>query len=141
MIRRFLTVTVATVLALLVTGTAAQAANPHESQNNPIRCVLNADNSVTCAGTVVGLGNQVVTARVEADFACATRRSGHQPGGHLQSDSEPIATRNGQITFSETAGPARCPRGLNPVVGDTATVTLFSSSGEALFTKRVPIQS
>ena len=141
MFRRVLTVAIASVLALLVTGTAAQAANPHESQNDPIRCVLNTNNSVTCAGTVVGLGNQVVTARVEADFACATRRSGHQPGGHLQSDSEPIATRNGQISFSETAGPARCPRGLNPVVGDTATVTLYSVSGDVLYTTSVPIQS
>ena len=117
---------------VLSTGTAS-AASPHEVTKDPITCVLNADSTVTCSGSVAGLGNQAVIARVDVDFACATRGNANQPGGHLQSQTEPIKTRNGRITFSVTSGPATCPPGLNPVVGETATVTLLDRAGAVLF--------
>jgi hypothetical protein len=43
------------------------------------------------------------------------------------------------VTFEVVSGPARCPRGLNPVVGDTATVTIEDLDGNVLFEKEVPI--
>jgi hypothetical protein len=127
-------------VGLVLAGTgAAMAARAHEVVNDPITCVLNANNTVTCSGSVAGLGNQAVVAQVDADFACETRPGNNQPGGHIQGKTEPIQTRNGRITFSVTSGPASCPPGLNPVVGDFATVTIFDLQGNALFTKRVRI--
>jgi hypothetical protein len=41
--------------------------------------------------------------------------------------------------LSVDAGPARCPRGLNPVVGPTATVSISDLQGNILFSKQVPI--
>jgi hypothetical protein len=84
---------------------------------------------VTCSGTVSGLGNVTqANSVVEADFACATKRSGHKPGGHLQADSGPLPVTNGSLTFSVTTGPASCPAGLVPTIGDTATVSIFSGN-------------
>ena len=112
---------------------AAQAVSPHEVTQNPITCVLNANQTVTCSGSVAGLGNRAVIAQVDVAFACATRGNAKQPGGHLQSRSGPIQTRNGRIDFSVTTGPAQCPPGLNPVVGNTATVTILDLQGNVLF--------
>ena len=128
----------ALALALAAPG-VARAASPHEVVNNPIVCTLNADQTVTCSGSVAGLGNQAVTVTLEVDFACATRGNENRPGGHLQEVSDPIQPRNGRINFSETTGPADCPPGLNPVVGDTATVTIRNLAGRVLFSKEVTI--
>jgi len=124
---------------LLASPGAAEAVSAHEVVSNPIVCTLNANQTVTCSGSVAGLGNQAVTVTLDVDFACATRGNGNQPGGHLQSVSVPIQPRNGRINFSETTGPAVCPPGLNPVVGDTATVTIKNLAGDVLFTKEVAI--
>jgi hypothetical protein len=97
-------------------------------------CTLNDNQTVTCSGSVAGLGNQPVVAQVDVDFACATRGNAKQPGGHLQAKTGPITPRNGRITFSVTTGPADCPPGLNPVVGDTATVKILSTGDRVLFT-------
>jgi hypothetical protein len=131
------------VLALMVTALAAVpalAANPHEVTNDPIECVLNNNGTVTCSGSVAGLGNRAVIAKVDVAFACATRGNANQPGGHLQSKSGPIQTRNGRITFSVTTGPASCPPGLNPVVGRTATVSILTLGGKVLYTTTVTIR-
>ena len=132
-------IAVLSLMALALAAVPALAVSPHEVTNDPIECVLNDNGTVTCSGSVAGLGNQAVIAQVDADFACETRSGSNRPGGHLQSQSEPIQTRSGRITFSETTGPARCPRGLNPVVGETATVTIFDLAGNVLFTKTEPI--
>ena len=133
MTRRLLALLAGLAAALALTAGTATAASPHEVKNDPITCVLNANNTVTCSGSVAGLGNQAVIARVDVDFACATRGNAKQPGGHLQAQTEPIQTRNGRITFSVTTGPAKCPPGLIPVVGKTATVTLLNRAGAILY--------
>ncbi len=130
------------VLSLIVAAVAAVPAIAaiNEKPQDPIECVLNNNGTVTCSGTVSGLGNvSQVIATVEADFACETRSGSNQPGGHVQGDTDPINVRNGSVTFSVDSGPARCPRGLNPVVGETATVTIFDLEGNVLFTKTEPI--
>jgi hypothetical protein len=139
MLRKIGIIAVLSLIVAAISAVPALAANPHEVTNDPIVCTLNADQTVTCAGSVAGLGNQAVIAQVDADFACETRSGSNQPGGHLQAQSEPIQTRSGRITFSETTGPADCPPGLNPVVGETATVTIFDLAGNVLFTKTEPI--
>jgi hypothetical protein len=133
-------IAVLTLIAAAVVAVPALAANPHESNKNPIECVLNDDNTVTCGGTVSGLGNvNRIVAQVDANFACETRSGSNQPRGHLQGETNPIRVRNGSATFSVDAGPARCPRGLNPVVGPTATVSISDLQGNILFSKQVRI--
>ena len=132
--QRLLTLLAVFATAFALTAGPAAAASAHEVTNDPIRCVLSSNGTtVTCSGSVAGLGNQVVVARVDVKFACATRGNANEPGGHLQAKSNPIQTRNGRITFSVTTGPAKCPPGLIPVVGKTATVTLLNSAGSVLF--------
>ena len=130
---------VLSLMVLAIAAVPALAARPHEVTNNPITCTLNANQTVTCSGSVAGLGNQPVRAVVDVDFACATRGNETQPGGHLQAKSGLITPTNGRINFNLTTGPATCPPGLNPVVGDTATVSIFSAGGTLLFTKTVDI--
>jgi hypothetical protein len=127
-------------MALALAAVPALAARPHEVPNDPITCTLNANQTVTCSGSVAGLGNQPVRAVVDVAFACETRSGSNQPGGHVQGKTGLIQPTNGRITFSDlTTGPATCPRGLNPVVGDTATVSIFSAGGTLLFSKTVDI--
>ena len=128
------------MLLVAFSASVALAVSPHEVTNDPIVCTLDTDQTVTCAGSVAGLGNRAVIAAVDVDFACATRSNENRPGGHLQAQSEPIQTRSGRITFSETTGPADCPPGLNPVVGETATVRILDLAGNVLFTTTIPIE-
>jgi hypothetical protein len=133
---------VLTLIAAAVVAVPALAASPHEVAKNPIECTLSGANNtkVTCTGSVAGLGNvSQVIATVDAKFACETRSGSNQPGGHLQDQTNPINVRNGRVNFSVDSGPARCPRGLNPVVGDTATVSILDLQGNLLFSKEVRI--
>jgi hypothetical protein len=132
-------IAVLSLMALALAAVPVLAANPHEVTNDPIECVLNNNGTVTCSGSVAGLGNQPVRAQVDVDFACATRGNANQPGGHLQAKTGLITPHNGRITFSLTTGPATCPPGLNPVVGETATVSIFSQGGALLFRTTVDI--
>jgi len=126
-------------LGLLFAGTStAFAANPHEVPNNPIVCTSNGT-TVTCSGSVAGLGNEAVIAVVDVDFACQTRPASNNPPGHIQGKSGPIQPRNGRINFSVTTGPATCPPGLNPVIGEFATVSIFDLQGNLLFQTTVRI--
>ena len=128
------------LVGLVAVAGTAQAANPHPVPSNPIVCTLNPDQTVSCAGGIAGLGTGAVTVTVDVAFGCETRSGSNQPGGHVQAVSEPIQPRSGRINFSLTTGPADCPPGLNPVVGDTATITVRSAAtGEVLFTTTVPI--
>jgi|SRR5215208_645911 hypothetical protein len=132
-------IAVLSLMVLALAAVPALAARPHEVTNNPITCTLNDNNTVTCSGSVAGLGNQPVRAVVDVAFACETRSGSNQPGGHIQAKSGLITPTNGRINFRLTTGPATCPPGLNPVVGDTATVSIFSAGGTLLFRKTVDI--
>ena len=122
------------LMALALAAVPVMAASPHEVPKDPIECVLNNDGTVTCDGTVAGLGNvSRVTTNIDVPFGCATRGNMNQPRGHIQGTSGPLRVRNGRVTFSVTAGPAVCPNGLNPAVGDFATVTISDLDGNVLF--------
>lgn len=132
-----------TLLLMVAAVTVASAASPHEVPSNPIVCTevqTAAGPAVQCSGGIAGLGTGAVIIGVDVGLACETRSGSNQPGGHLQATTEPITPEHGRVDFDVTTAAASCPRGLNPVVGDTATVNVFSAAtGQLLFTTTVPI--
>ena len=134
---------VLSMLLLAFSASAALAINPHEVPSNPIVCTevaTDAGPAVECAGAIAGLGTGDVIIQTDVALACETRSGSNQPGGHLQATTEPITPRGGRVNFDVTSAAADCPRGLNPVVGETATVTVRSAAtGALLFTTTVPI--
>lgn len=138
-VKKFLFAAAAFLALAFLPTTTSWAANPHELKSNPITCVLNSNNTVTCSGSVVGLGNEPVIVQVDVPSGCATRGNQKQPPGHLQGQSQPIQPHNGRIDFSVTTNGPSCPPGLNPVVGDYATVTIINQEGQVVFRERVPI--
>jgi len=131
------------VAAVAVFPATASARNPHEVPNNEITCTLVAGPAVSCSGSIAGLGTGDVIIQIDANLACETRPRSNQPGGHLQGTSEPITPRGGRVNFENvTTDVASCPAGLNPVVGDTATINVFDAeTGALLFTTTVAITS
>jgi hypothetical protein len=140
--RKFGIIAVLALMALAIAAVPALAAKPgaHEQKKDTITCTTDGF-TVTCSGTVSGLGNiDEANTEVLADFACATRGNGNQPKGHLQGDSGPLPVSNGSLTFSVETGPASCPSGLNPTIGQNATVNIFTDNGTTLvYTTTVPI--
>jgi|SRR5215210_5015447 len=135
-------IAVLSLVALAIAVVPALAANKpgaHEQKKDTITCTTNGF-TVKCTGTVSGLGGNIDSAStvVEADFACATRPGNNKPSGHLQGDSGPLQVSNGSLTFDVTTVPASCPNGLNPTIGDTATVSIFSDT-RLLYQTTVPI--
>ena len=133
-------------LSMLLVGlsaTTAWAINPHQVPSNPIVCteVQTAEGpAVECSGAIAGLGTGAVVIQVDVALACEVRPGVNQPGGHLQATTEPITPEHGRVNFDVTTSAAHCPPGLNPVVGEFATVSVFSAStGELLFTTTVRI--
>ena len=131
------------MLLLAFSASAALAINPHEVPSNPIVCTevqTEAGPAVQCAGELAGLGTGAVIIQVDVALACETRSGSNQPGGHLQATTEPITPEHGHVNFDVTTAAAECPPGLNPVVGETATVSVFrAATGELLFRTTVPI--
>jgi hypothetical protein len=139
-------VTLLTLLSLVALGawvSTAAAINPHEVAANPIVCTVvetEGGPAVECAGAIAGLGTGAVIIEVDVALACETRSGANQPGGHLQATTEPITPEHGRVDFDVTTAAAECPPGLNPVVGETAIVSVFSAAtGELLFRTEVAI--
>jgi hypothetical protein len=132
-----------TLMLMAIAASAAWAVSPHEVPSNPIVCteVQTAQGpAVECSGAIAGLGTGAVIIEVDVALACETRSGSNQPGGHLQATTEPITPEHGRVDFDVMTAAAECPRGLNPVVGETATVNVFSeATGRLLFTTTVPI--
>ena len=145
MLRKFGIIAVLSLIVAALAAVPALAANPHEVGNNPIVCteVNTAQGpAVRCSGSIAGLGGaDRVTISIDAKLACETRKGNNQPGGHLQATSKPLTVKSGRVNFEETTDAASCPRGLNPVVGQTATITVKEfPSGDVLATFTRPIQ-
>src|SRR5215218_10171739 len=139
MLRKLGIIGVLSMLLLAFSASAALAVNPHEVPSNPIVCT-EVDNAVECSGAIAGLGTGAVIIQVDVALACETRSGANQPGGHLQATTEPITPEHGRVDFDVTTAEAECPPGLVPVVGQFATVNVFSAeTGELLFTTRVRI--
>jgi len=141
--RRIGIIGVLSMLLVAFAASAALAVNPHEVPSNPIVCteVQTAEGpAVACSGAIAGLGTGAVIIEVDVALACETRSGANQPGGHLQATTEPITPEHGRVDFDVTTAAAECPPGLNPVVGEEATVSVFSAAtGALLFTTTVPI--
>ena len=124
----------AVAAAAFLTLSTALAVNPHEVPSDPIVCTVvetEAGPAVECAGVII---------EVDVALACETRSGANQPGGHLQATTEPITPEHGRVDFDVTTAAAECPPGLVPVVGEEATVSVFSAAtGALLFTTTVPI--
>ena len=143
MLRKFGIIAVLSLIVAALAAVPALAANPHEVPSNPIVCTevaTDAGPAVECAGAIAGLGTGAVIIQTDVALACETRSGSNQPGGHLQATTEPITPEHGRVDFDVTTAAAECPPGLNPVVGEEATVSVFSAAtGELLFTTTVPI--
>ena len=129
-------------MAVAIAAVPALGANPHQPASaEPIACHLTANNTVTCTGDIAGLGNvDFIDVFVDVPFGCATRGNAKQPRGHAQGGQTDIPVTNGRAQFSVPTAGATCPNGLNPVFGDTATVTITNSAtNEVLFQQTVPI--
>jgi hypothetical protein len=142
--RKIVILGVVALMAVAIAAVPALAAKPHTNpQTGEPTCTLNrAGTVVTCGGELAGLGNvDFIQVQLDLDAGCATKRSMHEPPGHFQVVSGPIAVdKNGRATFSQTAAPD-CPPGLNPVFGSTADITVFEAGTTNLlaFFEDIPI--
>jgi hypothetical protein len=144
MLRKFGIIAVLSLIVAALAAVPALAANPHEVANNPIVCEevqVQGDPAVHCSGSIAGLGSaDRVTITLRVGLACETRSGSNQPGGHLQTTTPPLRVKSGRVNFDVTTPAASCPRGLNPVVGETATLTVRdASTGEVLLRVTRPI--
>ena len=142
MLRKFGIIAVLSLIVAALAAVPALAANPHEVGNNPIVCEeVQGGTAVQCSGSIAGLGSaDRVTISIDARLACETRSGSNQPGGHLQATTDPLRVKSGRVNFTVTTEAADCPRGLNPVVGETATITVRdASTGEVLVRFTRPI--
>jgi hypothetical protein len=126
----------AVVMALLVGGPVAQAANIH-FVGTPTCTVSAGGTQLECAGKLAGLGKAPTNVEVVADFNC-TNRGGNQPPGQASGQSGPIQPSGGQITFDVTTTAAGCPDDMTPTFGSTATINVFQGN-QLVFTAEVPI--
>ena len=135
------------VLSLIVAALAAVpalAGKPHEvPSGQPITCSHTSTTTITCGGELAGLGNvDFITVTVDVTGGCSTSQEPpkNNPPGHLQSTSPPIAVdENGRATFSQPVS-LKCPKGLNPFFGDTATIFVRDAdTGQLLFSKTVDV--
>jgi hypothetical protein len=142
MLRKIGIIAVLSLIVVALAAVPALAANPHQPASaEPITCTQNADFTVTCTGDLAGLGNvDNIDVFVDVAAGCSTSGSLRQPRGHIQGGDTDIPVNNGRATFNVTTESPDCPPGLNPVVGNTATVTVTdSATDEVLFTQTVTI--
>jgi hypothetical protein len=138
--KRFLALGVVVAALMAFPATSAWAANPHQVTHNELTCT-EVNLAVHCVGDIAGLGSASnVNISVEADLACEVRPGKNRPGGHLQGFTGPLPVKSGRVTVDVTTPSASCPQGLNPVVGDTATITVTDAdTGAVLATFQVDI--
>jgi hypothetical protein len=147
--RRFTVVFLTGLLAVALTATAAQAANPHLKGRDAVSFT---DNGLTLSATVsyAGLGNfdtlQVLTATGNPTATCtnpagATQPPGQNPAPVTTTGTTPVNAgdiKNGNVTISTTTAPPTspipgapgCP---NPMWTETITNVAFTSATIRLF--------
>jgi hypothetical protein len=90
-------------------------------------CVESGD-SLTCSGSVAGLGNRAVTVNVNVTRIC-TNRGGNDPPGQVSGSSGPVQPENGRIDFSVTVSDD-CPDKMASTFLSPATITIFQGNTE-----------
>jgi hypothetical protein len=152
------------VLALGTTATAALAASPHFKHGGEPVCTVSggtSSKSVTCTGTLAGLGNEdlniTTTVRGFARYTCVNQGGNAAPGQNKVLVG-PVTTptripsgsiKNGSVTFTTnpavltapttvSGAEAGCPNdnwtGTNPRVTLTSITLRISQGGTLLFT-------
>ena len=79
----------------------------------------NTNGSLTCTGSLTGLGGQSISVTVTSGFACMNQ-GGNQPPGQVSGTETNIPVRNGNATFNVTTGQASCPDHMTPIFTGTA---------------------
>ncbi len=90
--------------------------------------------SLTCTGTVAGLGNRAVTVNVTVTHFC-TNRGGNDPPGQVSGSSGPINPENGRIDFSVTVN-GDCPDKMTSTFVSPATISILQGGNE-VFTGQI----
>jgi hypothetical protein len=92
--------------------------------------------TVTCTGSLAGLGSQTTIIRATSSFTC-TNRGGNQPGGLASGQTGPITPQNGRVNFTVTLS-GSCPDGMTATFGPV-TITAIQN-GQTVFTSQpIPI--
>lgn len=94
--------------------------------------------TLTCSGSLAGLGSQTTNITISANFEC-TNRGGNQPPGQASGQSGPINPKNGRVNFTVSAT-GSCPPPQLPDFGGSATITA-SQGGSVVFTGSIPISN
>ena len=137
MIVLLLSLGAAIALALSVSGAATADVIPLKVTLNNQQCTQNANGSLTCTGSLTGLGGQSISVTVTSGFACVNR-GGNQPPGQVSGTENNIPVRNGNATFNVTTSQASCPDQMQPIFTGTeqcgagnaqVDVTQFFSGG------------
>jgi hypothetical protein len=135
MIMLLLALGAAIALALSVSG-AATADIPLKVTLTNGSCAQQSDGSLSCQGSLTGLGGQSISVTVTSGFACENQ-GGNQPPGQVSGTENNIQVRNGNATFQVTTSSASCPDHMTPIFTGTAQcpgqaqvdVTQFFSGG------------
>jgi hypothetical protein len=137
MIVLLLSLGAAIALAVSMSGVAtADEISLRVTLNNQ-QCTQNANGSLTCTGSLTGLGGQSISVTVTSGFACLNR-GGNQPPGQVSGTENNIPVRNGNATFNVTTSAASCPDQMQPLFTGTeqcgagnaqVDVTQFFSGG------------
>jgi hypothetical protein len=92
---------------------------------------FNNGTSVTCAGKISGVGNDVTTAELTVPFTCQNK-PGNTVVGQSGGSSGPITPSNGQITYSVTTTSLsdKCTSSDGHTIsfGPTATVSFYQNN-------------
>jgi hypothetical protein len=94
--------------------------------------------TVTCTGSLAGLGSQTTIIQATSPFTC-TNRGGNQPGGLASGQTGPITPQNGRVNFTVTLR-GSCPDGMRATFG-AVTITAVQG-GQTVFTSQpIPVTS
>jgi hypothetical protein len=142
------------LMALSIATPAALAQNPHYVVEPT--CTVNPDNTVTCTGSVAGVGNDLLTVVVDAvlsvEILCTNPGGNVAPGQTQQTtvtgEASNIQPEHGRATFSVTTAaptidpnqPSKelgCPNNkwtasIGAVTVESATIQIFQEGVEVL---------
>lgn len=114
------------------TGVVIMEAKPGAHFVGDPYCELG-DESLTCVGTVAGLGNRAVTVNIDVETTCTNTGQGngnhHQPGGLAHGSTGPIDPENGRIDFDVTVS-SNCPDTMTVGFESPAYLTILQGSQE-----------
>jgi hypothetical protein len=114
----------AAAVAVLLPGTASSL-DPIELKvvGHNLECHVNNNDTVTCTGTISGLGSQTADITVDVGFSCENE-GGNFPGGQVSATQEDVTPDQGNVTVNVTTSSAKCPDKMTEHFGPNATITV-----------------